>query len=163
MSEKIRVAVQRKRTGPALQEGNPEWVPVAMVSEFKVHTLFPLSPDGLELAPCLMLNSFIDCLFWQVLTRETAEVVGPQDGKDTLPKILRDNSAIVLYQVGSEIYCSDANSTAFKFPLIDANIIESESFTVRLISKHAGPQSYHTTSAEFCFPMAHIPSRLLIF
>ncbi|KAK9915717.1 hypothetical protein WJX75_003085 [Coccomyxa subellipsoidea] len=74
---------KRKRTGPALQEGNPEWVPVAMVSEFK-------------------------------------------DGKDTLPKILRDNSAIVLYQVGSEIYCSDANSTAFKFPLIDANIIERD-------------------------------------
>lgn len=49
-----------------------------------------------------------------------------QDGKYTLPKILRDNSAIVLYQVGSEIYCSDANSTAFKFPLIDANVIESK-------------------------------------
>ncbi len=51
---------------------------------------------------------------------------GVQDGKDTMPKILRDNSAIVLYQVGSEVYCSDANSTAFKFPLIDANIIERE-------------------------------------
>lgn len=103
-----------------------------------------------------MLNSFIDCLFWQGLTRETAEVVGAQDGKDTLPKILRDNSAIVLYQVGSEIYCSDANSTAFKFPLIDANIIESESFTVRLISKHAGPHSYHTTSAGFKLLLSHV-------
>ena len=48
-----------------------------------------------------------------------------QDGKPTLPKILRDNTAIVLYKVGGELYCSDANSTAFKFPLIDANIIES--------------------------------------
>lgn len=49
-----------------------------------------------------------------------------QEGKQTLPKILRDNSAIVLYRVDDEVYCSDANSTAFKFPLIDANIIESE-------------------------------------
>lgn len=49
-----------------------------------------------------------------------------QEGKQTLPKILRDNTAIVLYRVGEEIYCSDANSTAFKFPLIDANVIEGE-------------------------------------
>ena len=45
--------------------------------------------------------------------------------KPTLPKILRDNTAIVLYNVSGEVYCSDANSTAFKFPLIDANILES--------------------------------------
>jgi hypothetical protein len=46
--------------------------------------------------------------------------------KPTMPKILRDNTAIVLYKVGGEIYCSDANSTAFKFPLIDANVLEGE-------------------------------------
>lgn len=49
-----------------------------------------------------------------------------EQDKPTLPKILRDNTAIVLYKVGGEIYCSDANSTAFKFPLIDANVLEGE-------------------------------------
>jgi hypothetical protein len=50
-----------------------------------------------------------------------------QEGKPTLTKILRDNSAVVLYRVDDDVYCSDANSTAFKFPLIDATVIESAS------------------------------------
>lgn len=50
-----------------------------------------------------------------------------QNGKQTRAVILPDNSAIVLYRTtDDEVYCSDANSTAYKFPMIDANIIESE-------------------------------------
>ena len=33
--------------------------------------------------------------------------------------------AIVVYRVGGEVYCSDAESTAFKFPLSNAKIITS--------------------------------------
>ena len=51
-----------------------------------------------------------------------------QNGKQTRAVILPDNSAIVLYRTqDDEVYCSDANSTAYKFPMIDANVIESES------------------------------------
>ena len=50
-----------------------------------------------------------------------------QNGKQTRAVILPDNSAIVLYRTqDDEVYCSDANSTAYKFPMIDANVIESE-------------------------------------
>ena len=50
-----------------------------------------------------------------------------QNGKQTRAVILPDNSAIVLYRTtNDEVYCSDANSTAYKFPMIDANVIESE-------------------------------------
>ena len=50
-----------------------------------------------------------------------------QNGKQTRAVILPDNTAIVLYRtLDDEVYCSDANSTAYKFPMIDANVIESE-------------------------------------
>ena len=32
--------------------------------------------------------------------------------------------AVCLVKVGSTIYCSDANSTAFKYPLADANLLQ---------------------------------------
>lgn len=51
--------------------------------------------------------------------------VGSQaGGRPTLPVILRDKSAVVLYKWEDEVYCSDANSTAFKFPLVDAKLLE---------------------------------------
>jgi len=50
-----------------------------------------------------------------------------QSGKQTRAVILPDNSAIVLYRTtDDEVYCSDAQSTAYKFPMIDANVIERE-------------------------------------
>ncbi|KAK9843710.1 hypothetical protein WJX81_003262 [Elliptochloris bilobata] len=48
----------------------------------------------------------------------------PAGGRPTLPVILKDKSAIVLYRVDDDVYCSDANSTAFKFPLVDAKLLE---------------------------------------
>lgn len=32
----------------------------------------------------------------------------------------------MLYKVGEELYCSEANSTAYKFPLTNANILQRE-------------------------------------
>ncbi|CAL5218956.1 g709 [Coccomyxa viridis] len=50
-----------------------------------------------------------------------------KNGKQTRAVILPDNSAIVLYRTQEdEVYCSDANSTAYKFPMIDANVIERD-------------------------------------
>ena len=58
-----------------------------------------------------------------------------QNGKQTRAVILPDNTAIVLYRtLDNEVYCSDANSTAYKFPMIDANVIESEHFLPRYTS-----------------------------
>lgn len=42
---------------------------------------------------------------------------------------LQDKSFVVLYNVEGEIYCSDVNSTAYKFPLANANLIDSEFLT----------------------------------
>lgn len=44
--------------------------------------------------------------------------------KPTKPVILRTGAAVVVYYVGGRLYCSDAYSTAFKYPLADANIVE---------------------------------------
>ena len=50
-----------------------------------------------------------------------------QNGKQTRAVILPDNTAIVLYRTpDDDVFCSDANSTAYKFPMIDANVIESK-------------------------------------
>lgn len=38
--------------------------------------------------------------------------------------ILESGKAICLFKVNSTIYCTDANSTAFKYPLADASIIQ---------------------------------------
>jgi nitrite reductase/ring-hydroxylating ferredoxin subunit len=38
--------------------------------------------------------------------------------------ILESGKAICLFKVDSNVYCTDANSTAFKYPLADASIIQ---------------------------------------
>ncbi|CAK0779249.1 hypothetical protein CVIRNUC_004726 [Coccomyxa viridis] len=50
-----------------------------------------------------------------------------KNGKQTRAVILPDNTAIVLYRTpDDDVFCSDANSTAYKFPMIDANVIERD-------------------------------------
>lgn len=34
--------------------------------------------------------------------------------------------AIVVYRVNNEVFCSDAESTAFKFPVSNAKVLDSE-------------------------------------
>lgn len=46
--------------------------------------------------------------------------------KPIKPVILATGRAICLYKVGETIYCSDANSTAYKYPLADANLIQTK-------------------------------------
>eukprot|EP00884_Botryococcus_braunii_P022564 jgi/Botrbrau1/8992/Bobra.0148s0095.1 len=46
--------------------------------------------------------------------------------KNIIPVELKDKSTVVLYKVDGEIFCSDANSTAYKYPLVDARIFERE-------------------------------------
>jgi len=41
--------------------------------------------------------------------------------------ILATGRAICLYKVQDEIFCTDANSTAFKYPLADANLLKLNS------------------------------------
>ena len=43
--------------------------------------------------------------------------------KPIKPIILATGKAICLYKVGDSLFCSDANSTAYQFPLADANIL----------------------------------------
>ena len=47
-----------------------------------------------------------------------------KEGKQTHPVILANNQAIVLYNIDGALFCSDANSTAFKFPLVNAEILK---------------------------------------
>mmetsp|Transcript_12944 Transcript_12944/g.30703 ORF Transcript_12944/g.30703 Transcript_12944/m.30703 type:complete len:205 (+) Transcript_12944:87-701(+) len=46
--------------------------------------------------------------------------------KPTKPVLLANKEAVVVYKVGGKFYCSDAYSTAFKFPMSDANVTDSE-------------------------------------
>lgn len=43
--------------------------------------------------------------------------------KPIKPIILATGKAIMLYRVDGKIFCSDANSTAYQYPLADANIL----------------------------------------
>ena len=53
---------------------------------------------------------------------------------------------MVLYKVADEVYCSDANSTAFKFPLIDAKLLERA-----LLPCHPNPGSATVLFRLWCF------------
>ena len=53
-----------------------------------------------------------------------AEIDSTSQGKQIKAVELKDKSFVVMYQIGDEVYCSDANSTAYKFPLMNANIVE---------------------------------------
>ena len=44
--------------------------------------------------------------------------------KPIKPIILKTGKAIVLYKVGDAVYCSDANSTAWQYPMVDATILD---------------------------------------
>eukprot|EP00873_Tetraselmis_striata_P029033 jgi/Tetstr1/449297/TSEL_003812.t1 len=43
--------------------------------------------------------------------------------KATKPVVLANGDAIVVYKVGDSYYCSDANSTAYKYPMVDAKVV----------------------------------------
>jgi hypothetical protein len=43
--------------------------------------------------------------------------------KSTKPVVLANGDAIVVYKVGDKYYCSDANSTAFRYPMVDAKVV----------------------------------------
>jgi nitrite reductase/ring-hydroxylating ferredoxin subunit len=45
-------------------------------------------------------------------------------GKTTKPLILASGKAIMLYRLGDKVFCSDANSTAYQYPLTDAKVSE---------------------------------------
>lgn len=49
----------------------------------------------------------------------------PED-RATRAVVLKDKSVVMLYNVDGDVYCSDANSTAFKFPLTHAKIVKGE-------------------------------------
>ncbi|GAB4823200.1 hypothetical protein N2152v2_010246 [Parachlorella kessleri] len=40
--------------------------------------------------------------------------------------ILDDGKAVCVYKVGDNVYCSDANSTAYQYPLVDASILKTK-------------------------------------
>lgn len=46
--------------------------------------------------------------------------------RPTRAVVLKDKSVVMLYNIDGDVYCSDANSTAFKFPLTHAKIVKGE-------------------------------------
>lgn len=40
--------------------------------------------------------------------------------------VLKDKSVVMLYNVDGDVYCSDANSTAYQYPLTHAKIIKGK-------------------------------------
>ena len=53
--------------------------------------------------------------------------VAVQGDRPTRAVVLKDKSVVMLYKVNGDVYCSDANSTAFKFPLTHAKILKGMS------------------------------------
>lgn len=47
-----------------------------------------------------------------------------KNDRDTLPVITSNGIALVLYRVDGTYFCSDANSTAYRFPMSDAKIFQ---------------------------------------
>lgn len=46
-----------------------------------------------------------------------------QNDRPTRAVTLKDKSVVMLYNIDGEVYCSDANSTAFQYPLTHAKIV----------------------------------------
>merc|ERR1711988_525588 len=46
--------------------------------------------------------------------------------KAAKPVLLANGQALVVYKAGNDYFCSDANSTAFKFPMSDATVTVTE-------------------------------------
>ena len=57
---------------------------------------------------------------------EVANIDVFSDGRDKKPIILANGQSLMLYKVDDDLYASEANSTAYKFPLTDAKIIRRE-------------------------------------
>eukprot|EP01025_Chloroclados_australasicus_P017325 TRINITY_DN18811_c0_g4_i1.p3 TRINITY_DN18811_c0_g4~~TRINITY_DN18811_c0_g4_i1.p3 ORF type:complete len:216 (-),score=19.60 TRINITY_DN18811_c0_g4_i1:168-785(-) len=57
---------------------------------------------------------------------KTCNVNDFEEGKKTKAVILPTGKQLMMYKVDDDIYCSDAASTAFQYPLADAKIIEGE-------------------------------------
>eukprot|EP00877_Chromochloris_zofingiensis_P012016 jgi/Chrzof1/7068/Cz02g09170.t1 len=51
-------------------------------------------------------------------------------GKTTKPIITASNIPLMLYKFQGRVYCSDANSTAYKYPLTDAKVFNDGSTVV---------------------------------
>ena len=45
-----------------------------------------------------------------------------EQGKQAKPVILANNQAVIVWLIDGAVYCTDANSTAFQFPLVDGKI-----------------------------------------
>eukprot|EP00193_Tetraselmis_chui_P011197 CAMPEP_0177770868 /NCGR_PEP_ID=MMETSP0491_2-20121128/11203_1 /TAXON_ID=63592 /ORGANISM="Tetraselmis chuii, Strain PLY429" /LENGTH=199 /DNA_ID=CAMNT_0019288209 /DNA_START=83 /DNA_END=682 /DNA_ORIENTATION=- len=60
-----------------------------------------------------------DTAGWLDVGVTTADFVS----KSTKPVVLANGDAIVVYKVGDKYYCSDANSTAFRYPMVDAKVV----------------------------------------
>lgn len=58
---------------------------------------------------------------------------GTQEDRPTRAVVLKDKSVVMLYNVDGDVYCSDANSTAFKFPLTHAKIVTGKQHAQRLL------------------------------
>ncbi len=56
-----------------------------------------------------------------------------QEDRPTRAVVLKDKSVVMLYNVDGDVYCSDANSTAFKFPLTHAKIVKGKQHDLRLL------------------------------
>lgn len=50
-----------------------------------------------------------------------------QKDRPTKAVVLKDKSVVMLYNVDGDVYCSDANSTAFQYPLTHAKIVKGMS------------------------------------
>lgn len=49
-----------------------------------------------------------------------------QNDRPTRAVVLKDKSVVMLYKVDGKVYCSDANSTAFQYPLTHAKIVSGK-------------------------------------
>lgn len=47
-----------------------------------------------------------------------------QKDRPTKAVVLKDKSVVMLYNIDGDVYCSDANSTAFQYPLTHAKIVK---------------------------------------
>ena len=50
-----------------------------------------------------------------------------QKDRPTKAFVLKDKSVVMLYNIDGDVYCSDANSTAFQYPLTHAKIVKGMS------------------------------------
>ena len=94
---------------------------ILLASLYRVHTIYThahIYISVMQHRDAFAMNAFqLRGSLWHFMQKD----------RPTKAVVLKDKSVVMLYNVDGDVYCSDANSTAFQYPLTHAKIVKGMS------------------------------------